>query len=216
MDRIFKVVMVGAVASGKTSLRNYFLHRSFAWHYAPTATADFVSTNVTLDSGELAAMQIWDTGGDDTLAINSLAQDADGIALVYDSTQPESLRVLERHLASLRPRLRADAVVVAVRTKTDLLLPAVAPPESLHGDVACMDTSARTGEGVDQVFRTMVAMCLSRWRAQGAMALKPRVSRHGDPILYHRFEIDDGLPGKRRLRASGRLRATMRRLLCLG
>ncbi|KAJ1730341.1 Rab sub of small GTPases [Coemansia biformis] len=236
MERILKVVMVGAAESGKTSLRNYFLHGNYAWQYTPTANPDFVSTHVTLPSGELTAVQIWDTSGGaaDLLATHSLAEDADGVVLVYDGTSAASLRALERLLPPASPaaqRLRRDAVpVVVVQTKADLP-PSVRPAQAddlcraLLGarGAAWMQASARTGDGVVAVFQAVADACTQRLRgvhepAPGELSPKPRQSRHGDPIPYHLFEIEGGSATKARRRWTrsppGRLRHALRRLLC--
>ncbi|KAJ2659229.1 hypothetical protein IW148_004334 [Coemansia sp. RSA 1199] len=197
MDKIFKVVMVGAPGCGKTSLRNYFLYRNFTWQCAPTTNPDFVSTSVSLGTQDVA-MQIWDTGGD-PIVTSSLALDADAIILVFD-TQP-SRHALDARLSGL------SVPAILVRAKSDQ--PAYG--EWANDNIVCLEACARTGKGVDQVFHKVAELCLEQWQAETKSMVK-RASRHGDPIPYHGFEFAEAPNPKR---CTSRLRATMRRLFCL-
>ncbi|KAJ2709390.1 Rab sub of small GTPases [Coemansia spiralis] len=231
MDGIFKVVMVGAAASGKTSLRNYFVHGSHAWQYAPTANPDFVSTHVTLPDGELTAVQIWDTSGGpaDLLTTHSLVEDADGVVLAYDGTSLDSLRALERLLppaSAAAQRLRRSSIpVILVQTKSDLpsIVDAAQVAELCQvllgaSSVVRMQASARTGDGVAAVFQAMAAACTKQQPLQRGVhspvpsesGIKPRQSRHGDPIPYHLLEVEGGPATMTRF--SRRIRAFASRL----
>ncbi|KAI7829109.1 P-loop containing nucleoside triphosphate hydrolase protein [Kickxella alabastrina] len=184
-EKVFKTVMVGGAGSGKTSLRNYFLHNSYSWRHNPTANPDFISTYVTLDKGEMIAMQIWDTSGstESLPATNSLLEDADGVFLVFSSNKEASLQALEKHLLALkainktRPKGSSPMPVVLVQTKTDLLKPPVQDEECLakqakdmcrsilgsNMDITLVETSARTGKDVTLAFRTLANICHARW-----------------------------------------------------
>ncbi|KAJ2852602.1 hypothetical protein IWW36_000231 [Coemansia brasiliensis] len=214
-SKIFKIVMVGKARCGKTSLRNYFLYRNYTWQYTPTKTPDFVSTSIVLDSNEQVAMQIWDTAGSSasSLVTDSLAQVADGIVLVYDSTQPEQNAQLARYMEA--GRIAEGVPKMAVRTKFD-----VAGDNDEAGDMDGLlrvNASARTGENVDYVFQTIARLCLQRWREeQNEMAFN-KLSKHGDPISYHTFDFEDAPLSKPRHRGESynRLRTAICRLLCL-
>ncbi|KAJ2797788.1 GTP binding [Coemansia guatemalensis] len=231
MERVFKVVLVGGTASGKTSLRNFLLHRTYTWQHTPTNNPDFVSTSVALNNGELAAVQIWDTA--DLLTTNSLVQDADGIILVIDGTRRESLLLLEQLWSALAadssgPRSISMVPVILARTKVDMhqnidCVQAKEYCRSVLGidNIVCIPASARTGEGIATLFQTIVEQCQMQAQAacapeQDKLILDSRPSRHGDPIAYHRFDVDEGPNGKRKYRInSSRFRYTIRRLLCL-
>ncbi|KAJ2344644.1 hypothetical protein GGF43_005404, partial [Coemansia sp. RSA 2618] len=192
MDRILKIVMVGAAGSGKTSLRNYFLHRNYTWQCAPTTNPDFVSTSTPLGERGDVAMQVWDTGGD-SVVTESLAQDADGLVLVFDTTRGR--RELDPWLAALK------VPAVLVRAKADQ--PMDRALWTREG-IVCLEASAQTGDGVDCVFQTIAGLCIDQWRGE-AIGMRKRMSRHGDPIPYHSFEFDEMPLAKRRTNA--RLRA---------
>ncbi|KAJ2778932.1 hypothetical protein GGI15_004034 [Coemansia interrupta] len=189
LEKVFKTVIVGGAGTGKTCLRNRFLHNSYSWQYQATRNADFVSTYVLLDSDDMVAMQIWDTGGDDSeqATANSLCEDADGIFLLF-TPEANSIAALDRHFKKLRQVMDKRAksgsgmlVVVLVLAKTDTKGQMAADEEvcgrvqeecraALGGrEVAFVETSARTGNNVALAFRTMANLCQDEWSRAEAM-----------------------------------------------
>lgn len=222
-NKVFKTVMVGGSGSGKTSLRNYYMHKQYNHQHVPTTTPDFFSTYVTLDSGELLALQIWDTTEHDTkgaMITNSLLEDAEGLLLVVDSTNRDSLSSLQKYLDKLvdinqrRPPGRSIQVVVA-QTKADLPKQLVSCQEVKQlcqrklkiDDFEYIETSVNTGKGVAQAFQTIAKICYDQCQGQNSTAAsdnepkkstmrRARTSKHGDPIIpYHQFEIAEGEGG---------------------
>ena len=57
-----KVVVLGDMAVGKTSLMNRFVNNRFSHQYKSTLGADFLSKEVTVDDRTIN-LQIWDTAG---------------------------------------------------------------------------------------------------------------------------------------------------------
>ncbi|KAJ1720974.1 hypothetical protein LPJ53_004451 [Coemansia erecta] len=193
-EKVFKTVIVGGTGTGKTCLRNRFLHNSYSWGSQATHNADFVSTYVLLDSDDMVAMQIWDTGGGDSeqATANSLCEDADGIFLVF-TPDAQSIPLLDRHLKRLRQIMDGREkfgsgmlVVVLVLAKADTKRSGVADEEreeevcgkvreecraALGGrEVAFVETSARTGSNVALAFRTMANLCQAEWSRAEARA----------------------------------------------
>ncbi|KAJ2617610.1 hypothetical protein H4S08_000251 [Coemansia sp. RSA 1365] len=231
MEKVFKVVLIGGTASGKTSLRNFLLHGTYTWQHTPTNNPDFVSTSVALNNGKLAAVQIWDTA--DLLTTSSLVQDADGIILVIDGAQSESLQILKQLWTALAAdnknawRITMVPVVLA-RTKVDMhqIIDCVQAKEYCRSflgidDMICIPTSARTGKGIATLFQTIVEQCQMQSQnvcapEQDKTILSLRPSRHGDPIAYHRFDVEEDFAFKSKYhRSSSRFRYAVRRLLCL-
>ncbi|KAJ2748006.1 hypothetical protein GGI20_000093 [Coemansia sp. BCRC 34301] len=237
MERVYKAVMLGGTGSGKTSLRNYFLYNSHTGLYTPTTNSDFVSSYITLDNEEMVAIQIWDTSEckSDLLTTQSLLQDADGIMLVFDGCSPASFHTLERHLATIAKvgKTRRNRLpVVLVQTKCDLRSANEQKADSERAkefcqsrlqtdDMQCIETSARTGQGVTLAFQTIGEVCYSQWRGTMTPGVsewpaKARPSRHGDPITYHAFELETGSGAKTQLRdpTPGRFKRSLCRLFC--
>ncbi|MCE5185532.1 MAG: GTP-binding protein [Planctomycetaceae bacterium] len=151
-----RIVLVGPPNSGKSSLLNYFAQKEQAVVApVPGTTRDWVS--VTCRLGPLLA-DIVDTAGlDETLAAGSeidgmaqqttleLIQSADMNIYVYDASKVRQGQSLLFNLGSLK------AVIAA--NKCDLLMPT--ERQSLYSKYVAI--SAKTGEGIDRLVRTITA-----------------------------------------------------------
>ena len=62
LGRIFKVVLIGDGAVGKTSLRRNYLGKSFRENYLMTIGADFSVKQVPYED-YIVSLQIWDLAG---------------------------------------------------------------------------------------------------------------------------------------------------------
>ena len=92
-DHVFKLILIGDTSVGKTSLLNRFTERSFHHFYNPTIGIDFRVKSIKINN-KLIKLQIWDTSGNERFqAITSLYyKNADGFIIVYDTTNPSSLK----------------------------------------------------------------------------------------------------------------------------
>ena len=62
---IFKLVLIGAGAVGKTSLVQRFVNNTFKTNYTMTMGVDFMVKNVDFEVDKFAKLAIWDIGGQD-------------------------------------------------------------------------------------------------------------------------------------------------------
>ena len=62
MDALFKIVLIGASNSGKTSLLLRFVEDTFADSYLCTIGVDFKIKTLQVDN-QMVKLQIWDTAG---------------------------------------------------------------------------------------------------------------------------------------------------------
>ena len=161
-----KVVLVGDAASGKTRLFNKYLHNRFDNDdYDPTIGASFCSKkNAKLN------LAIWDTAGQ--ARYQSLTpmytNNADIIILTLDLTNTKSLDMLKKLKLTLKP----DAVKVLVATKSDLTdqhvinledekVAAWITEQGFHNN-SVYQTSAKTGDGVDALFKTIKSIAFDK------------------------------------------------------
>jgi len=152
-----KLVVVGDVSTGKTSLCSRFIDDAFTSEHVSTIGAAFASLQLALEPPCEAC--IWDTAGEERFrAMTRFYFRGTHAALaVYDATQPASLEHLADWVRDLRA-LAPDAKVVVVGNKRDLITSDGDEEEQglrameAMGAHAFRLVSARTGEGVREVF----------------------------------------------------------------
>jgi Ras-related protein Rab-1A len=82
---MFKVVLIGASASGKTSLLLRFIEEKFSENYLCTIGVDFKIKTVQVDNMAVK-LQVWDTAGQERFKSISQAyyRNSHGCVAVYD------------------------------------------------------------------------------------------------------------------------------------
>jgi small GTP-binding protein len=155
-----KICLLGPNAVGKTSLVRRFVESIFSERYQATIGVKIDRKVVVVDAVE-TNLVIWDLQGADDLARvrTSYLRGAAGVLLVADGTRPETLKavsLIQTHaLQSL-----GHTPTVLLLNKCDLADEWRADDASLRAfDLSGLPTvrsSAKTGEGVDEGFHTLV------------------------------------------------------------
>jgi len=96
---LYKIFLMGAEQSGKSSLLNQYVHRSFKEAYSPSVIPDFISKEVMIDD-TYCSLQFWDTAGQRYTATNTSAigtscyRSADCCLFVFDVANENSFNQL--------------------------------------------------------------------------------------------------------------------------
>lgn len=163
-----KVCLLGDFAVGKTSLVRRFVYDLFDDKYISTIGVKVSRKTIALAQddavGELTIM-LWDLAGSEEFdrVRTSYLRGSAGAVLVCDLTRPETLDSLEACAAELWA-VRPGARVILAANKYDLLASSLPEGQSQLGaeqiqavsdrlDAAWYFTSAKTGEGVEPLFR---------------------------------------------------------------
>ncbi|MFX1519316.1 MAG: Rab family GTPase [Promethearchaeota archaeon] len=158
---IFKVIVVGDAAVGKTSLMFRFVHGTFQKDYKMTIGVNFATKMIRLDDGVNVKLSIWDTAGQERFhfLLPSYYDGSSGGLVVFDVTRRESFTNLPKWLEQIRDKVN-QVPLVLIGNKADLEdLRAVTYEEAKqfaqqHG-LAYTETSAKTGENVTDVFAAL-------------------------------------------------------------
>ncbi|KAI0026754.1 small GTPase superfamily, partial [Vararia minispora EC-137] len=128
--RTVKLVVIGDSGVGKTALRTQYVSGRFSTAYRATIGADFITKTIPhpSDLSQSLTFQIWDTAGQERFSSLSAAffRGADAALLLFDVSQPETLRALQRWWTTFceRAPVEDDRItsfpVVFVGNKTDL------------------------------------------------------------------------------------------------
>lgn len=152
-----KICMLGAYAVGKTSLVRRFVEDTFSDRYRTTIGVKITKKEVDLE-GRAVTLLLWDLHGDDEFQTvrTSYLRGASGLFLVVDGTRADTIE-RARRLYDRAHGVLGDVPCFTIENKCDLPgeweLEEDAPRPSWQGTV--LRTSAKTGEGVEEAFRTL-------------------------------------------------------------
>jgi small GTP-binding protein len=209
-ERLFKLVLCGSSAAGKTAL----MHRvADDFFYSPgtrTLGGDFKTWDSEIE-GMKAKLQIWDTaGGDRFRSITaSYIRKADTMILVCDVTNPETLEQCRIDFAEFyeqRPESLDRPIPALIVTKMDLpddqgVLSQAREFAGSKG-MACFPVSAATGQTVREAFTAIAASGLQFYAIKSISCLVVGDRRAGKKNLVWRLlsrefcETYAGAPGQ--------------------
>ena len=159
-----KVMLLGEIGVGKSSLARRFVFDRFEGEYKSTIGVDILSHEITLDDGRTLKLMLWDTDGDFGARIFETVyiKGASGALIVSDATRPATLAKAERLATGFAEAFpgRPTRVIVNKIDLADLDADAFSGAGLAAGEV--VRTSARTGEGVQALFQSMGADIIRR------------------------------------------------------
>ena len=100
----FKIVLIGDISVGKTSILNRFFKNTFSNNYQSNINANFNSFSIFLDKFIKVNLNIWDTCGEEKFKsiTKQYYRDASAVLLVYDLTNENSLKSIENWLNEIK------------------------------------------------------------------------------------------------------------------
>lgn len=155
-----KICILGDFAVGKTSLVKRFVHQQFAEHYLTSIGVKVDTKTLQLADGIALKLAIWDIAGTNTPTelFVRYTRGAAGYLLVADATRRETLHCCARLHAAVSARIGLLPHVLLVN-KSDLAaereVDAALGRPLLADALDWVDTSARTGAGVEQAFHCL-------------------------------------------------------------
>jgi len=160
-DFLFKLLLIGNSAVGKSSLLLRFSDNIFNESFLPTIGVDFKIRTFDLNN-KTVKLQIWDTAGQERFKTitSSYYKGAHGIIMVYDITDKQSFRDIDNWLAEVEKHASENVNKLLVGNKCDLeqnrqvsFEEGKAYAEQLG--IKFIETSAKNSVNVDNAFFTM-------------------------------------------------------------
>lgn len=169
---IFKVLLIGEAAVGKTSLTLKFVHGKFKSDYLLTVGMEPYSKYITVGNNTVT-LSIWDIAGQQRFDVfrTMFFRGAKAALLVFDLTRPATLSKLQNWYEDLIKNAGKDVLTILVGNKNDLEdLRSISNKEANAfakkiKALAYIETSAKTGENVDESFKMITEKLVER--AQG-------------------------------------------------
>ncbi|MQM04473.1 hypothetical protein Taro_037273 [Colocasia esculenta] len=185
VDYVFKIVVIGDSAVGKTQLLGRFTRDEFRFDSKSTIGVEFQTRTLSIQN-KLVKAQIWDTAGQERYRAVTSAyyRGALGAMLVYDITRRQSFDHAARWVEELRAHADSSMVVMLIGNKADLVGQRAVPAEDAaefaeEQGLFFSEASALSGENVERAFLRLLeeiyGVVVSR------RALEPDERRRSDP-----------------------------------
>jgi len=179
---LFKFIIIGDAATGKSCLLHRFIDNKFMRDSTHTIGVEFGSKIINIQGNNIK-LQIWDTAGQERFrsVTRSYYRGAAGALLVYDITSRESYNHLSTWLEDARTLASAGIVIILVGNKKDLedereVTFIEASRFAQENNLMFLETSALTGDNVEEVFLKCARSIFSKVEAK---AVDPKDSGSG-------------------------------------
>ncbi|CAK7330773.1 unnamed protein product [Dovyalis caffra] len=162
IDYVFKIVLIGDSAVGKSQLLARFARNEFNLDSKATIGVEFQTKTLVVDHKTVKA-QIWDTAGQERYRAVTSAyyRGAVGAMLVYDITKRQSFDHVAKWLEELRDHADNNIVIMLIGNKSDLGTLKVVPTEDAKEfaqkeNLFFMETSALEATNVESAFLSVL------------------------------------------------------------
>ena len=169
---VFKIVVLGDAAVGKTSLINMYIEQSFSEDYKPTLGANIIRKDVHVDEINASVRLImWDLAGQEKYNVirSMYFQGCVGALLVYDVTRHSTFETIDsKWLKDFKKYVKKEGTYILIGNKIDLNDDRVVSTEDGQKYAKQIDasdfieTSAKYGENVEQAFSNLVNQILRK------------------------------------------------------
>ncbi|KAK4839158.1 hypothetical protein QYF36_019625 [Acer negundo] len=161
-DYLFKIVLIGDSAVGKSNLLARFARNEFYPNSKSTIGVEFQTQKMEINRKEIKA-QIWDTAGQERFRAVTSAyyRGAVGALLVYDISRRQTFDSIGRWLNELHTHSDMNVVTILVGNKSDLkdareVTTAEGKTLAEAEGLFFMETSALDSSNVTAAFQTVV------------------------------------------------------------
>ena len=173
-DKTCQLLIIGDSSVGKTSLITRYANGTFKEEYLATVGIDYF-TKEEIINNQTIQVKLWDTAGQERF--KSLTQNyfrnAQGVLLTFDVTNSESFDNLKDWINSIKKNMEGNNIfipLIVIGNKIDMedsreIQTEDAQKFASENKYKYFETSAKTGEGVDNAIRDLVNQVLSSKQA---------------------------------------------------
>ena len=153
----FKIVLIGDISVGKTSILNRFFKNTFSNNYQSNINANFNSFSIFLDKFIKVNLNIWDTCGEEKFKsiTKQYYRDSSAVLLVYDLTNENSLKSIENWLNEIKI-VTNESEIFLVGNKNDEEKIFTINKENFNDVNNFYEVSAKTGNNIQKMFYNII------------------------------------------------------------
>ncbi len=167
-DFTIKIIIIGNSNVGKSCILTKFVDDEFISHNSTTIGVDYKTFRTNYLDKDIKLL-IWDTAGQERFKsiTKTFYKGAQVVIICFDLTNEISFEDVDIWLEEIRKEKRGDPIIVLVGTKSDLTSSRVITKEEalkkttqLKFD-AYFETSAKTNQGIEDIFNSIVKLYCS-------------------------------------------------------
>lgn len=161
-NRVFKIIFIGESGCGKTSIIKRYCDDVYSEHYRATIGVDFSVKKIQYKDTKYT-IQVWDVGGQERFgSMTRIFYKKSAVAfIVFDLTNINSFNRCKFWKDDIEKNINTEIFYYLIGNKSDLdninindkEIKNFCEENNFHG---CAITSAKTGQGVNQIFETML------------------------------------------------------------
>ncbi len=178
-DKLFKILIIGDAATGKTALVQQYLTGQFSDNVRITIGVNFYTKRLEVAEGSFI-LQIWDLGGCERFRclLSPYFLGTDAVLFLYDITNPSSLYDMEKWIQELRV-VSSHAILLVIGAKKDLdparkvQLAEGATYARRQGAAGTIEVSSKTGENVALAFETAINLLFAQHSSRNIILAPP-------------------------------------------
>jgi Ras-related protein Rab-32 len=168
-EYLFKVLVIGELGTGKTSIIKRYVHQSFSEHYRATIGVDFALKVINWDKKTVVRLQLWDIAGQERFGNMTRVyyKEAVGCFIVYDATRSSTFEASERWKNDLDSKVQlpdgSPVPCVLLGNKCDQLKDSPGCHDKdmeayckEKGYIAWFETSAKDNINIDESARFLI------------------------------------------------------------
>ena len=166
IDTIFKIVTCGDGGVGKTTLLRRYVDGFFGYDTHMTIGVNILK-KILKSEDRTVMLQLWDFGGQEQFRfmLQNYVLGSSGAIVMYDLTKFSSTESIQEWVDLVRGQ-NPGIPIVLIGGKADLPDDSTITEEYLeemkrvHGFAAALKTSSKTGENVDEAFKTLLNLIM--------------------------------------------------------
>ncbi|ELU06149.1 hypothetical protein CAPTEDRAFT_64412, partial [Capitella teleta] len=169
-EHLYKVLVIGELGTGKTSIIKRYVHQFFSQHYRATIGVDFALKVINWDADTLIRLQLWDIAGQERFGNMTRVyyKEAVGCFIVFDVTRTSTFDAVQKWKNDLDSKVQlADGSpipCVLLANKCDQSKEGMVTSQTQmeefcreRGFITWFETSAKENINIDESARCLVS-----------------------------------------------------------
>ena len=179
----FKIIVVGDVSVGKTSIIGRYINNSFDDDYKCTISAEQHTKVIKEDDTTSIKLNIWDTAGQEKFRslTRQYYRDCQGAFIVFDITKKKTFEFIKFWIDDIKNNGNDDTVIIIMGNKSDLTgereITMNEIQNKLNDDYLYYEVSAKNGNNITMAFDKMKKLIMeNKIKNEEIEVIKPELN----------------------------------------